>query len=96
MLEIHKHMVLNENQKPIAVQIPIEDFERLEEIIENGGIHLTQVGPISGECSPKSVAFEAISYQPRRPLAMKVAHTPHYWSQLNTPYRKLWIGKIDG
>jgi len=31
-------MVLNENQKPIAVQIPIEDFECLEEIIENYGL----------------------------------------------------------
>lgn len=38
MLKIHKHMVLNENQKPIAVQIPIEDFECLEEIIENYGL----------------------------------------------------------
>ena len=38
MLRIRKHMVLNENQKPIAVQIPIEQFERLEEIIENYGL----------------------------------------------------------
>jgi len=35
MLKIHKNIVMDENQKPIAVQIPIEDFERLEEIIEN-------------------------------------------------------------
>ncbi len=35
MLEIHKNIVLDENQKPIAVQIPIGDFERLEEVIEN-------------------------------------------------------------
>ena len=38
MLKIHKNMVLNEKQKPIAVQIPIGDFERLEEIIENYGL----------------------------------------------------------
>ena len=38
MLKIHKNIVLNESQKPIAVQIPIEEFERLEEIIENYGL----------------------------------------------------------
>ena len=38
MLRIHKNIVLDENQKPIAVQIPIGDFERLEEIIENYGL----------------------------------------------------------
>ncbi len=38
MLKIHKNIVLDENQKPIAVQIPIKDFERLEEIIENYGL----------------------------------------------------------
>ncbi len=29
MLELHKNIVLDENQKPIAVQIPIEEFERM-------------------------------------------------------------------
>lgn len=38
MVEIHKKVVLDENQKPFAVQIPIEEFERLEEIIENYGL----------------------------------------------------------
>lgn len=38
MLKIHKNVVLDENQKPTAIQIPIEDFERLEEIIENYGL----------------------------------------------------------
>ena len=38
MLEIHKKIVLDENQKPIAVQIPIEQFERMEEVIENYGL----------------------------------------------------------
>ena len=38
MLKIHKSVVLDENQKPTAVQIPIKDFERLEEIIENYGL----------------------------------------------------------
>ncbi|MEW6235760.1 MAG: hypothetical protein AB1656_10275 [Candidatus Omnitrophota bacterium] len=35
MLAIHKKIVLDENQKPFAVQIPIEEFNLLEETIEN-------------------------------------------------------------
>jgi len=38
MLKIHKRIVLDENQHPFAVQIPIEEFERLEEVIENHGL----------------------------------------------------------
>ena len=38
MLKIHKSIGLDESQKPIAVQIPIKEFERLEEIIENHGL----------------------------------------------------------
>ncbi len=38
MLKIHKNIILDESKKPIAVQIPIEEFEQLEEIIENYGL----------------------------------------------------------
>jgi PHD/YefM family antitoxin component YafN of YafNO toxin-antitoxin module len=38
MVELHKKIVLDENQRPFAVQIPIEEFERLEEILENYGL----------------------------------------------------------
>ncbi|MBU1208208.1 MAG: hypothetical protein KKH04_14970 [Proteobacteria bacterium] len=38
MLEIHKKIVLDEDHRPFAVQIPIEEFERLEELIENYGL----------------------------------------------------------
>lgn len=38
MLKIRKNIVLDERQKPVAVQIPIEEFERLEDIIENYGL----------------------------------------------------------
>jgi len=38
MLKLHKSIVLDEDQKPIAVQIPIEQFERMEEVIENYGL----------------------------------------------------------
>ena len=35
---IHKNYVLDDNQQPIAVQIPIAEFERIEEIIEDFGL----------------------------------------------------------
>lgn len=38
MLNIQKYYVYDESQKPIAVQIPVVDFERLEELIENYGL----------------------------------------------------------
>jgi hypothetical protein len=38
MLKIHKNIVLDESQKPAAVQIPIKEFEHLEEIMENYGL----------------------------------------------------------
>jgi len=38
MLEIHKKIVLDEDQKPFAVQIPIKEFERLEEVVEDYGL----------------------------------------------------------
>ena len=38
MLEIHKNIVLDESQKPTAIQIPIKEFEYMEEVIENYGL----------------------------------------------------------
>ncbi len=38
MLEITKNYIMDENQQPIAVQIPIADFEKIEEILENYGL----------------------------------------------------------
>lgn len=38
MLKIHKNYLMDENQPPIAVQIPIADFEKIEEILENYGL----------------------------------------------------------
>ncbi len=38
MLNLRKSYVLDENQKAIAVQIPIEEFEQIEEILENYGL----------------------------------------------------------
>jgi len=38
MLELHKNYVLDENQQPIAVQIPIAEFKKIEEILEDYGL----------------------------------------------------------
>ncbi|MEE4358217.1 MAG: hypothetical protein V2I97_17235 [Desulfococcaceae bacterium] len=38
MLAINKYYLYDESHKPVAVQIPISDFEHLEEIIENYGL----------------------------------------------------------
>ena len=38
MLEINKNYVLDRNQKPVAVQIPIAEFETIEEILEDYGL----------------------------------------------------------
>ncbi|MGK7938024.1 MAG: hypothetical protein AB4206_19830 [Xenococcaceae cyanobacterium] len=38
MLEIKKSYVVDENQNPIAVQIPLDDFKKIEEVIENFGL----------------------------------------------------------
>ena len=38
MLEISKRYVLDTNQIPIAVQIPIAEFEKIEKIFEDYGL----------------------------------------------------------
>ena len=38
MLELHKNYVLDENKRPMAVQIPIAEFEKIEGIIEDYGL----------------------------------------------------------
>lgn len=38
MLNINKKILIDDNQNPVAVQIPIEEFKRIEEILENYGL----------------------------------------------------------
>ena len=38
MLEINKNYLLDSDRKPIAVQIPIAEFEKIEEILEDYGL----------------------------------------------------------
>jgi hypothetical protein len=52
MLNLRKLYVLDENQQPVAVQIPIAAFERIEEILENYGLaHLISELPENTEPS---------------------------------------------
>ncbi|MGR3320186.1 MAG: hypothetical protein ACUZ8O_17100 [Candidatus Anammoxibacter sp.] len=38
MLKIHKNIIFDNKQIPIAVQIPIDEFNHIEEVIENYGL----------------------------------------------------------
>jgi hypothetical protein len=38
MLNITKNYIIDENQQTIAVQIPIAEFERIEQILEDYGL----------------------------------------------------------
>ena len=38
MLEINKNYVVDSDRQPIAVQIPIAEFEKIEEILEDYGL----------------------------------------------------------
>lgn len=59
MLNFRKSYVLDENHKAIAVQIPIEEFEQIEEILENYGL----VSLISeNEESERLTRTEALDY----------------------------------
>ena len=59
MLNFRKSYVLDENHKAIAVQIPIEEFKQIEEILENYGL----VSLISeNEESERLSKTEALAY----------------------------------
>ena len=38
MLQINKKLIVDENLNPVAVIIPIEDFKKIEQIIEDYGL----------------------------------------------------------
>jgi len=38
MLQINKKLIVDENQTPVAVIIPIEDFKKIEQILEDYGL----------------------------------------------------------
>ncbi len=58
MNAITKNYVLDENQNAIAVQIPIAEFEHLEEILENYGLLQLMNDPIDSDCLSKAEALK--------------------------------------
>jgi|GEM_PF-1675618 len=54
MLEITKSYIFDDQNRPLAVQIPIEVFTRIEEILENHGLSVAidetkdKVGTVKG------------------------------------------------
>jgi RelB Antitoxin alpha helical domain len=49
MNALTKNYILDENQNPIAVQIPIGEFEHLEALLENYGLLQLMADPIDSE-----------------------------------------------
>ncbi|RLB20074.1 MAG: hypothetical protein DRG71_10305 [Deltaproteobacteria bacterium] len=81
MLKIRKNILIDENEKPIAVPIPIEDFERLEAIIKNYGLaklmdEVKEEGQLKsgGESmnQPKHTDFAKKHPSERKPIAKLV------------------------
>lgn len=58
MNAITKNYVLDENQNAIAVQIPIAEFEHLEEILENYGLLQLMNDPIDSDRLSRSEALK--------------------------------------
>ncbi|HMQ79219.1 MAG TPA: hypothetical protein PKE39_03655 [Ignavibacteria bacterium] len=58
MLNINKNYIVDENQVPIAVQIPIDEFEAMESTIENFGLSKLMDESINDESFEKTAAIE--------------------------------------
>jgi hypothetical protein len=57
MNALTKNYVLDENQKTIAVQIPIAEFEHLEELLEDYGLLQLMSDPIDSDRLSKADAL---------------------------------------
>lgn len=71
MLELHKNYILDENQRPIAVQVPIAEFEQIEYILENIGLAklMEETGDEEDERLSKP---EALKYYQEYPFAKEL------------------------
>jgi hypothetical protein len=58
MNALTKNYVLDENQKTIAVQIPIAEFEHLEELLENYGLLQLMNEPVDSDRLSKAEALK--------------------------------------
>ncbi len=62
MFKINKSYVCDENNKPFAVQIPLTEFEQLEEILENYGL-VKLMAEVEGEENlSKEEAFNYLQF----------------------------------
>ncbi len=62
MLEINKNYVLDTNDQPIAVQIPIAEFKKIEEILEDYGLAQMMEEVSENETLNKEEALEYLSH----------------------------------
>ena len=62
MLKLHKSYVVGEDQEPIAVQIPIEQFRQLEEILENYGLAQLMDEPAEDKEDERLTKADALAY----------------------------------
>ncbi len=58
MQTLTKSYILDENQNAIAVQIPIAEFEHLEELLENYGLLQLMEDPIDSDRLSKADALK--------------------------------------
>jgi hypothetical protein len=58
MLEIHKNYIFDKDNQPVAVQIPLAEFERIEEILENFGLVQLMLEPEDNERLSKEEALK--------------------------------------
>lgn len=79
MLEIHKNYVLDENQQPVAVQIPISEFEQIEEILGDLGLAKLMEEALDDERLSKD---EAVKYYQSRAMMWQVEYTKRFLKNL--------------
>ena len=58
MQTLTKNYILDENQNAIAVQIPIAEFEHLEELLENYGLLQLMDDPVDSDSLSKTDALK--------------------------------------
>lgn len=73
MFEIYTRYILNQDQQPIAVQIPIEQFQQITEILEASGQVLLMREVTIEEVSEEDEAWMQAD------LSSLVNHEPYDW-----------------
>jgi RelB Antitoxin alpha helical domain len=76
MNALTKNYVLDENQKTIAVQIPIAEFEHLEELLENYGLLQLMNDPVDSDRLSKA---DTLNYSQGDTIILSQAHLAQDW-----------------